>query len=312
MRQILTVTLSPALDKTVGVDGFEIGGTNRIRSIRLDAGGKGINVAKALKSFDVEICAFGLQAGRTGEIIRQRLDALGLAHRFLEAEGETRTNLKLVDERSGVTTELNEPGFPVAPDLLARLVDEYRVALEDAAVVVLAGSLPPGSPEDIYRTLIGIAREKAVPVILDADGPALVHGVNARPYALKPNLAELERLTGKPLRTDGEILDAARALVRQGIRLVLVSMGEDGSLLVGPDRAFRARPFPIQPQSTVGAGDSMVAALAYGLMKQLPQEDIARMTSAAGTITATKPGTEVCTLDEILEKLPLIEVTPLL
>lgn len=309
MKLLLTVTMNPALDKTVSVDGFELGSTNRIRSMRLDAGGKGINVAKVLKGFDTNVSAFGLQAGSMGKAMRQKLTALGIPHRFLEAEGETRTNLKIVDERSQVTTELNEPGFRVTPELLEELVGEYRQALDDAAVVVLSGSLPPGAPADFYRTLIQIAKEKQVPAILDADGMALAHGVKASPYAIKPNLRELERLTGLALKSDEDILAAARQLISEGTQLVLVSMGGEGSLLVSKGLAIRAKPFPIKPQSTVGAGDSMVAALAYSLLNEQPPETIARLTSAAGTITATKPGTDVCTLDEVMEKLPLVNIS---
>lgn len=308
MKTVLTVTLNPALDKTVSVAGFEVGGTNRIRSMRMDAGGKGINVAKVLKKFEVNVSAFGLQAGNMGRVIRHKLTALGIPHQFLEAPGETRTNLKIVDEQSQVTTELNEPGFLTEPELLKELADEYRKELTDAAVVVLAGSLPPGAPKDFYKTLIEIAGEKRIPVILDADGEALRHGVEGRPYAIKPNIQELERLTGKTLQSDADIVRAAEELNAAGIEIVLVSMGGDGSLLVGRGQAIKAVPFPIKPQSTVGAGDSMVAALAYSLLKGLSPEDTARITSAAGTVTATKPGTEVCTLEEVLEKLHLVKI----
>jgi 1-phosphofructokinase len=308
MKQIWTVTLNPALDKTVSVDGFEPGHTNRIRSMRLDAGGKGINVAKVLRGFHAAVGAFGCQAGNTGEAIRKKLDSLGIPHRFLEAEGETRTNLKIVDERSQVTTELNEPGLLVTPELLETLLQEYRALLDTAAVMVLAGSLPPGAPEDFYCKLIELARERGVPTILDADGPALRRGVEALPFAIKPNLDELQRLTGRKLESEPDILAAAKELVERGIGQVLVSMGGDGSLFVAGDVAIRVQPFPIRPQSTVGAGDSMVAALAYSLVKKLPVETVARLTSAAGTVTATKPGTEVCQLNEVMDKLSLVTI----
>lgn len=305
---VVTVTLNPALDKTVTLDAFEYGGLNRIREMRTDPGGKGINVAKVLRQFAVDTRAIGLAAGYQGEVVGERLRQLGIPARFERTEGETRTNLKIVDESTKRTTELNEPGFRVNEDILDSFLAVYKEELAGASAVVLAGSMPPGTPADFYRTLVEAAREAGVHTVLDADGEALARGIEAAPYAIKPNIHELEALLNRTLSDMDSIVQAARALTDRGIEYVLVSMGAEGSLLVGRDIAIGAKPFPITPVSTVGAGDSMVAALVYGLLQGQTPEEVARWTSAAGTVTASKTGTQVCTLEEVRQSLHLVQL----
>lgn len=309
--KVLTVTLNPALDKTVTIEEFVNGGLNRIKASRTDAGGKGINVSKALKQFSVDVASWGLTAGHQGKIVSEQLTGLGIPNFFIETEGETRTNLKVYDKCTKVTTEFNEAGFTVGRQILREFIERYADAVRNVPVVVLGGSLPPGAPNDTYKTLIEIANNAGARTVLDADGQPFMHGIEAVPYAIKPNIHELEALFGESFQTDREIVSAARRLTGKGIAYVAVSLGADGSILVSPNEAFRAKPFPIVPLSTVGAGDSMVAALVYCLLERKPLEEIARWTSAAGTVTASKPGTEVCTLSEVKENINRVTIWPL-
>lgn len=306
---VITVTMNPALDKTATVSQVELGGLNRIREVRLDAGGKGINVAKVLKGFGVQTAAWGIAGGHQGRLLREKLQASGIPCEFLEGSGETRVNMKVVDEETRLTTEFNEPGIPVSAELLDEFSAKLAQGLEGVSYVVLGGSLPPGAPQDYYKRLIEEIQSKGVRVILDADGPAFAQGLEGSPYAIKPNIHELECYLNSTLRSDEEIVAAARQLIAvKGIQLVQVSMGGNGSILVNAEEAYRARPFPIVPLSTVGAGDSMVAAMVYGLLHRYPLQAIARLTSAAGTITASKAGTQVCTIEEVNEKQDLVEM----
>jgi 1-phosphofructokinase len=305
---VVTITLNPALDKTVTLDEFQFGGLNRITDWRMDPGGKGINVAKVLKHFAVEVACSGFTAGHQGQVLSEKLQELGIPHRFTETEGETRINLKVYEERSNITTELNEPGFTVTAASLEAFLINYREAVQGAAVVVLGGSLPPGAPADLYKTLTELANAAGVRTVLDADGEAFVHGIEAVPFAIKPNIHELESLFQETFTTDEDIIAAARRLTEKGIALVAVSLGGDGSILVTKDEAIRAKPFPITPMSTVGAGDSMVAAMIYCMLHGKTLEETARWTSAAGTVTASKPGTQVCTLPEVEEKLSSVTI----
>lgn len=306
---VVTVTMNPAVDKTVSVDKIELAGLNRIKEIRMDAGGKGINVAKVLSGFGVSAAALAVAGGYQSRLLRDKLEQAGITCGFEEAQGETRVNLKVVDESTRQTTEFNERGIQVNEALLDRFTLRFAGALEGAAYAVIGGSLPPGAPAGYYRTLIEEARKRKVPVILDADGPAFAEGMEAKPYAIKPNLLELEHYFGRTLADDKQLVMAARELIRtKGIELVLVSMGGDGSILISGTEAYRAKPFPIQPLSTVGAGDSMVAAMVYSLLGGRTLPEMARITSAAGTITASKPGTQVCTLDEVEARLSQVEL----
>ncbi|EXX87914.1 phosphofructokinase [Paenibacillus darwinianus] len=306
---VITVTLNPALDKTVTIDRFEYGGLNRIQEMRTDAGGKGINVAKVLKRFDTDVLACGILAGHQGGVITEKLATLGIRSGFVQTAGETRTNLKVVDRSTQLTTELNEKGFTVDAELLARFCDRFREEARSASAVVLAGSLPQGAPPDFYRTLIAIANELGVRTVLDADGEAFRLGIEAVPYAIKPNIHELEALLGRTLDDDEAIVRAAGDLIAKGIKLVAVSMGGKGSLVVSADEAYRAHPVPITPLSTVGAGDSMVAAIVYCVLHGKSLEETTRWSSAAGSVTASKPGTEVCGLDEVKTMLHAVTVT---
>jgi 1-phosphofructokinase len=304
--------MNPALDKTVTVDGIALARLNRIKEVRMDAGGKGINVAKVLRGFQVDVAAWGIAGGYQGRLIQDKLQAQGIPCFFLEGAGETRVNMKVVDESTKLTTEFNEPGVEVNGSQLAQFTDRFLQGIAGVSYVVLGGSLPPGAPSGYYRTLIEAAAAKNVPVILDADGEALAQGMEAAPYAVKPNIHELENYFGCRLQDDREIVNAARSLIAaKGVQLVQVSMGGNGSILVDGQEAHRAKPFPIVPVSTVGAGDSMVAAMVYGLLHQLPLSDISRLTSAAGTITASKAGTQVCTIQEVKEKQDSVELIPI-
>lgn len=306
---VITVTLNPSLDKTVTVQEIVLGQLNRIREVRTDAGGKGINVAKVLKSFGVPVSAWAIAGGHQGQVIEEKLRAAGIDTEFMDAAGESRTNMKVVDLDARQTTEFNEPGITVDEVLLHRFINRFTQGLEGISYVVLGGSLPPGSPPDLYRTLIEAAQSRGVPAILDADGEAFRLGLEAGPYAVKPNIHELEAYLGRPLTTDEEVVAAARKLIGQGVKLVQVSMGAEGSILADSRGAYRAKPFPITPASTVGAGDSMVAAMVHGLLQGLPLDRMARLCSAAGTVTASKPGTEVCTLEEAARKLEAVGLT---
>lgn len=306
--RVVTITLNPAVDKTITIEKFEYGGTNRAKDMRMDAGGKGINVAKVLHQFGQPVIASGLLAGHQGTWIEGRLTEMGIDCQFTRIAGETRTNTKIVDESTKETTEVNEQGFQVTHDDLNQLLQLIKEQLTGIEYLVVAGSMPPGTPADYYKTLIETANAAGIKVILDADGDVFRQGLAGIPYAVKPNVHELERYFERVFNSDAELLEAARLLIDKGIEIVQISLGKDGSLLVTKEEAYRARPFPITPLSTVGAGDSMVATMVYGFLHQMDLEQLARWCSTAGTITASKSGTQVCTIDEVRAKVDAITI----
>lgn len=305
---VVTITLNPALDKTVTINKLNHGRLNRASSIRIDAGGKGINVAKVLTGFKVDTIAAGLISGRQGQTLLELLSEEKIKARFLDVQGDTRTNLKIIEEETNVTTEINEAGFYVDDSDMQLFQDRLSELMENASFLVLSGSLPKGVREEAYSDYIKLAASRGVKTILDADGPALQKGIEAAPYAVKPNLCELERLFGRKMSDDTDIVNAGRTLLQRGIEIVAVSMGAEGAILMNSEEILRIKTFPIIPVSTVAAGDSMVAAMVFSLLKGYSLKQTAKWITAAGTITASKPGTQVCTLEEVRKSVERVEV----
>ncbi|MDD3228999.1 MAG: 1-phosphofructokinase [Oscillospiraceae bacterium] len=309
--KVIAVALNPSIDRTIQIQALQPYELNRVVHSETDPGGKGINVARVLHNFQTEAIVTGFVAGSTGHSLLTFLQQKQISQDFLEIEGETRTNVKAFDRKAHKTTEFNESGCPVSPEDLQAFRKKFQSLCQDASIVVLSGSLPPRVPQDIYAQLIGIAKEQGAKTILDADGEALHEGLKSTPYAVKPNIHELEQLMGKKLQTPQDVLQAAHELIQSGISLVIVSMGADGAVVADAQEAFRVHSWDIPVQSATGAGDSMVGSLAYALLHGLSLREIAQLTTAAGTITASKPGTQVCGQAEVMKSIPLVTVEPM-
>lgn len=309
--QVVAAALNPSVDRTVEVNELTPGGLNRAVSSRIDPGGKAINAARVLRSFDSEVTVVGFAGGKTGSLLHEYLSEEGIGDALIDLPGETRTNLKILDRKTGRMTEINESGPEIPKEDLHRFGAKFRDLCGKAMFAVLSGSLPPAVPADYYAWLIDEARQFGVRTILDADGEALREGIREIPYAVKPNLAELRALTGRSLETMQSILDAGRELTAAGISVVIISMGADGAVVMNTRQAFHAMPWGISAASATGAGDSMVGALAEALLHGAELDDIARITVAAGTVTASKQGTQLCTEDEVRDRLSLVRLRPL-
>ncbi len=306
MARVITVTLNPCLDKTIGLNGLKIGEVNRAEEVLLNAGGKGINVSRALKKFGTDNTALGIIGGAGGEQLQKILSAEGVKTAFLKVEGETRTNCKIVDAQNRSTTDINEPGIYIED--LTEFIKLYTGELKGADYAVLSGSIPPGVDCEIYRKLTEIAKAAGVRVILDASGAPLKEGVKAKPYAIKPNLAEFEELLARPMRSTAEVLSGIREVIDSGVELVVVSLGGDGAIFATKDAAYKAGVLDIEVKSTVGCGDAVVSGIVYSLAEGLGLEKMAAFAATAGGITATKAGTEMCGLAEVEGNLAEIKV----
>lgn len=305
---ILTVTLNPAVDRTILLPRLTIGTLNRALSERRDAGGKGINVSRVLSAFAVPTLACGFAAGRNGDFLTEALCALSIPHDFLQVPGETRENCKLSEAETNTVTEIGGVGAPIPEASLALFFEKFRQCLDGAEAVALCGSLPAGVPSDIYATLTAWAHDAQIPVLLDADGEALQKGLSACPDMIKPNRDELARLIGQPLSSEEEIVAAAEELCKSGIGTVVVSLGKDGSLFVTKEQKLRVSALPVSVGCATGAGDSMAAALLFSRKKGLSLIESARLASAAGSMTAAKPGTQLCTYEEVCAAAPSVTV----
>ena len=291
MSPVVTLTLNPAIDQTVILDALEPGTVHRARAVRSHAGGKGVNVACCLADWGVPVTATGILGADNDAAFTQALAGKGIADRFVRIPGETRTNLKLLDRRTGETTDINLPGLAVTADSL----DAARSALLDHAAadawVVLAGSLPGTLPDSTYAQLATPLKARGTRVVLDASGAplaaALAADIGALPDAVKPNRHELEEWAGRPLRTLEDVRAAAQDLRTRGIPVVVVSLGAEGALFLTPEGAVQAQPPAIEVASTVGAGDALVAGLVAALRAGLDLDETARLAIAfaAGKLT---------------------------
>lgn len=302
---IVTVTMNPAIDKTVDIDALERGGLNRIRHVELDAGGKGINVSKTIHELGGKSIAVGFIAGSAGKIIRSVMDEWEIENDFIEVSGETRTNTK-VFEKTGELSELNEPGPVVEEKDVRALFDKLESYANENTLFVLAGSVPQGVKKDIYRKIIELVHKKGSKVLLDADGELFTSALEAGPDIIKPNKVELEQYAGMDyIASEQELLTVAERLMRKGISTIAVSMGKSGAMFLQEGYKVKCPGLKVKAHSTVGAGDAMVAALSYAWSEGLSPEDTVRMCMAvsAGAVTTigTKPPSRR-TVDSLLEQ----------
>ncbi|MGW0206898.1 1-phosphofructokinase family hexose kinase [Streptomyces sp. NPDC003233] len=278
---ILTVTLNTALDLTYRVRSLRPHASHRVSEVIERPGGKGVNVARVLAALRHEVTVTGFAGGGTGREIRDRLaDVPGVTDALVPVAGATRRTIAVVDELSGDTTQLNEPGPLIAAAEWGAFLDRYEELLPGASAVALCGSLPPGVPVGAYANLVRAARSHGVFVLLDTSGEPLRRGVAARPDLIKPNADELAELTGshEPLR-------ATQDARRRGAHAVVASLGPQGLLAATPEGHWRVAPPSHVPGNPTGAGDSAVAGLLSGLVEQLSWPD--RLTRAVALSTAT-------------------------
>lgn len=283
---VFTLTLNPALDRTVVIPSFAAGAVNRVQTFSDRPGGKGVNVAAALAEHGRKVAALGF-IGRDNEsefaaFFRER----GIEDRFLRLPGSTRVGIKISDPVRNETTDINFPGLAPAPadfDLL-----RVRLAEFSGGWCVLAGSLPPGTSPDIYREFADTLRGRGVRVVLDTSGDAFRRALEARPDVIKPNVHELEAHLGRALPDEAAVVAAARELVAAGVGLAVVSRGAEGACFVTSDEAVTAVPPAIAVRSTVGAGDAMVAGVVAARMDGLSLADTARLATAFSLAALTR------------------------
>lgn len=304
---IYTVTLNPALDKTVVIPSLTVDAVNRITSMRTDPGGKGINVSKVISKLGGKSVAAGILGGDTGRAILSALEKMELTTCFQFVDGETRTNMKIIDPVNHTNTDINEPGVTVSEEILSGLLEELLGKVTDKDIVVISGSMPKGSPQNTYYTWTKAFREKGAKVFLDADGELLKEGIEAAPYLIKPNNHELSMLTGRTLKTPEELASTARDLMkRYGIRKVVVSMGGEGALYVTEDETIYAEGLKVPVGSTVGAGDSVVAALAAAEESGMSLEEAVCLSTATGAANVMCSGTQAAEYEVIESLIPRV------
>ena len=288
--RVVTVTLNPAIDQTLSIPGFAAGRVNRVAESRSNAGGKGVNVACCLADLGVEVTATGFLGADNADIFEASFTHRGIADLFVRVPGRTRVGIKIVDDRTGQTTDINFPGVAPAAEDLAELFERIFLLVEPGGWFVLSGSVPAGTPDVIYARMIELLQDRGGQVVLDTSGTPLREALASSPEVVKPNVEELGELVGRTLATPAEIRAAGESLLERGARLVVVSMGGDGAVFIDREQALLARPPKVQVRSTVGAGDAMVGGIVHAVIHGLPLADLARMATACGAYAVTRIG----------------------
>jgi 1-phosphofructokinase len=294
---ILTVTLNPALDKTAETDALKVNALNRLRAVRLDAGGKGVNVSAVILSLGGKSIATGFAGGSSGKELLSLIAQKGIEADFVRIVGATRTNLKIVDDRGGLT-ELNEPGPVIKTEEWHKLQQKLSSYGTAGNIIALSGSIPAGIGAEIYRNLSSTLRRSGAEVFLDADGDALKYALEGAPDEvpdyIKPNRHELLRYFGiaeaeNPPET--KLIALCRSLLDKGVKLIALSMGDKGALFVNKNGVWRSAALDVPVRSAVGAGDSMTGALIYGFVQRLPDERCFALSIAASAGACASEGT---------------------
>ncbi len=302
---IITVTLNPALDKTASIKPLIPGGLNRIQQSELDAGGKGINVSKLIASLEGKSLATGFVGGGTGDALLSMLDKLSLVHNFIKVQGSTRINLKLLDKQNGIT-EINDPGIVVTKaeeSKLLTLLSDYTQQNSNS-LFVLAGSMHAAAELSFYKKLTQNLKAQGARVFVDADGEAFAQALEAMPDFVKPNKEELlsyfNEDNTKNISTDELIALCKQLINTKGIGMVALSLGHEGAIFVTATKCLVSPALKVKVSSTVGAGDSMVGAVAYAFEQGYNLEDTVRLAMACSAGAVTTEGTKAPSLEFIM------------
>jgi 1-phosphofructokinase/tagatose 6-phosphate kinase len=290
---IITVTLNPAIDKSLSVPSLRLGRRHRTVERRTLAGGKGVNIARMLKTLDQPVIATGLAGGATGTQIIEQLRRESIVNDFVLIGEDSRTNTNLLDPTTGEETEINEQGPLVDADELARFCDKLYYLARGAAMVVFAGSLPRGVEPDFYATLLRELHKRDVLTIVDTDGDALRQAVRAEPGIVSPNVLEAEELIGQEFGDDEDRAGAVREIVALGAREALMTT-PDGCwaqvIVDGTPQLFRVRIAPREPVATVGSGDAFLAGYIAARYSGSPPEECLRFGVACGAESTGRLG----------------------
>ncbi|MGZ4345858.1 MAG: 1-phosphofructokinase family hexose kinase [Gaiellaceae bacterium] len=290
---IVTVTLNAAIDRTLTVPNFQLGHRHRASQGLTLAGGKGINVARALKRLDVPVVATGLAGGRTGTRIVEELTSEAILNDFVRIADESRTSSAVVDPTAGTYTEINEWGPHVEPDELAMLLEKISYLARGADMVVFAGTLPRGVEDSFYAEAIRDLNRRNVPAVLDSEGPPLRLGVEAEAFLVTPNQREAEGLVGQEFGDEEDYTMALDRIADMGARNVLITSDTRSFGLFRADRkrtSFRADAPNVEPVSAVGSGDVLLAAFLAARLAEKPLEEALRAAVAAGAASTLEVG----------------------
>jgi len=299
MSRLFTLTLNPAVDRELTVPAIEYNTVLRAAQWQVDCGGKGFNVSRMLKSLGADNTALGFAGGKSGEVLREGLEALGIDTDFVWVADETRTNVSIVTEAHNRYIKVNEPGPTISSAELKILIQKVRQFSAPGDWWVLAGSLPPGVPASIYAELITVIQQAGAHAILDSSGEALRLGCKAKPFMVKPNDVEAQALTNLAVSSQTDIINVAKAIQSIGPIHVVISLGKKGLLGVTPDQVWLIKSPQVDERNPIGAGDSLVGGVVWGLKQAYSVDEALCWGVACGAAAASLSGTGVASFKRV-------------
>jgi 1-phosphofructokinase family hexose kinase len=305
---IVTLTINPALDRNVSADRLVFEDRAYILDTRLSAGGRGINASSVINSFGGKTLAIATSGGVTGKKFEGFLSSCGFPIQVVPISHETRTNLTISDKQ-GLTVKLNEFGPKIEQTELDAVTNAVEISLKGATWLMICGSLPPGVPPHFYNSLIQLAHKRKVKTLLDTDGDALLHGLEAEPTMVTPNQQEAERLLNKVLITRSHFFEAVERIHAMGSESVILSLGSRGVVAKNSEGMIEAIPPRIDAVCPIGAGDAMAAAYLWASTSNNSNfQDAVRWSVAAGTASAKLPGLAFANLEQTKEIYKHVEI----
>ncbi len=295
---ITTVTLNPAIDKTIILDEVDLGAVNRILEVVQTVGGKGINVSKVLRLFDVDNIATGILGIDNIEVFYKYLDKQNMKHDFVEVDATTRTNIKMIEKNHQRTTDLNEAGIVLTSNDIDAFMDKIKVLAKQSDYIVLSGSAAQGVSDDIYADIIDEIKSDAK-VVLDTSGERLKKGIEAGANIIKPNIEELEDAFGLKFSSNKDCVEFCQTLISKSpLEKVLLTFGADGAAIISEDSVAWSEPISVRVKNTVGAGDSFLGGYLVGKARKLDDIEAFKIAVACGTVAVMQKGTDVFTKKE--------------
>ncbi len=306
---ILSVCMSPSIDVTMELDSLNVGKTNVVKNKEITLGGKGLNVAVGVARLGCDSYMTGLMYNENGYVFENALMKEGVGYSFVWNKGRVRENYKFIDSRS-MLTEINDVGGAVTPEKAEEALAHIRMKSAKSDVTVLTGGLPRGFEDNFYAKMTQAVSPNSLKII-DTQGARLFHALDCGVDMIKPNLEELENSLGREMQDKQDMLDACYELIDRGARYVLLSLGKQGAMITDGSKSFYCKSLNVAMNSTVGAGDGMVAAAAVRLAEGAPISEILRAGVAAGTATVMTTGTVSFTKEHYNELLGNLRVTEL-
>jgi 1-phosphofructokinase family hexose kinase len=306
---ILTLTINPAVDRTVTVDKLVFEDRAYILGRAEAAGGRGVNASQVIHAFGGKTLALLTSGGPAGKHMEESLAGMGFPFEAVHVGLESRINLTISDKQ-GLTVKLNEVGSPLAAAEIRSIRDLTEALLDKASWLMICGSMQPGVPPHFYCELIQLAQARGVKTLLDTDGEALQHALEAKPSVITPNQQEAERLLGRALLTRTQLLEALARIHAMGPESVILSLGSRGAMGASPEGVFEALPPRIESLCPIGAGDALAAAFAWSMDKGKSFAESLRWGVAAGTATAALPGIHFPTLQQTRAIYKQVQVRP--